>query len=71
MTLFELVLLSVVGVIFIITWLLLAIFEPKPTITVKYKSTENICDACGENPKAPNSQICKECERKAYGVKRD
>ena len=25
---------------------------------------ENICDACGENPKADNSQICKECQQK-------
>ena len=27
---------------------------------------DNVCDACGKNPKAPNSQICKECQKKAY-----
>lgn len=26
----------------------------------------DVCDACGEKPKAPNSQICKECQKKAY-----
>lgn len=27
---------------------------------------ENVCDACGNRPKQPNSMLCKECERKAY-----
>ena len=26
----------------------------------------DVCEACGENPKAPNSQICKECQKKVY-----
>ena len=25
----------------------------------------SICDACGEHHQQPNSQICKDCERKA------
>jgi uncharacterized paraquat-inducible protein A len=29
-------------------------------------SDNNVCDACGQNPKAPDSQICKECQKKAY-----
>jgi hypothetical protein len=23
---------------------------------------DDVCDACGKNPKAPNSQICKQCQ---------
>lgn len=26
----------------------------------------DICDSCGSSPKAPNSQICKECQEKVY-----
>ena len=29
-------------------------------------SDNNVCDDCGQNPKAPDSQICKECQKKAY-----
>lgn len=32
----------------------------------EYCDKENVCDACGKNPKAENSQICKECQNKAY-----
>lgn len=27
---------------------------------------ETLCDSCGKNPKAQNSQICQECQDKVY-----
>lgn len=37
----------------------------------EYEQWHEICDACGKNPKAENSMLCKECEEKAYGDTRD
>jgi len=36
-------------------------------VSKEYASAAEMCDACGENPKAPDSQICKECQKIAYG----
>ena len=65
------ILLCITFVAVMILEIVIAKYRNQNNTPREYIENGDVCDACGRHLKAPNSQICRECQRRAYDDSRD